>query len=304
MNIAKLKRWIRRPQDPMKACVIKLRNVLPEELYLKLLLFATALYWPNLRNPKTYNEKLQWLKLHYHLPEQTLMVDKITAKEFVSPIIGSEHIIPTLKVWDTVDEINLDELPQSFVLKTNQGCSNQGVIVVRDKKHFDFEEAKRRLNKAMKENPYSLTKEWPYKNITPKIFAEQYIENKKVGDLMDYKFFCFDGEVKALFIGSERSSGDVKFDYYDADFNHLNLIQEHPMSGKIMPKPDTFEQMKDIAAKLSKGIPHVRVDLYEVDGHIYFGELTFFHHGGIMPFHPQKWDLEFGSWIKLPQPNA
>lgn len=304
MDINKLKRWVRRPQDPMKACVIKLKNTLPEELYLKLLLFTTAGYWPNLKHPKTYNEKLQWMKLHYHVPEHTLMVDKITAKQYVESIIGSEHIIPTLKIWNSIDEIIIDELPQSFVLKTNQGCSNNGVFVVKNKASFDFEKAKERLSKALLDNPYPLTKEWPYKDIEPKVFAEKYIENKKIGDLMDYKFFCFNGEVKALFVGSERSSGDVKFDYYDADFNHLDLIQEHPMSGKILEKPETFEEMKKIASLLSQNMPHVRVDLYDVDGHIYFGELTFFHHSGIVPFHPQKWDYEFGSWIKLPQPNA
>ena len=304
MNFAKLKRWLRRPQDPLKACVIKFGKNLPEELYLKLLLFTTACYWPNLKHPKTYNEKLQWLKLHYHLPEQTLMVDKISAKQYVESLIGSEHIIPTLRIWNSVDEINIDDLPQSFVLKTNQGCSNNGVIVVKDKKLLDLEAAKEHLRMALLNNPFPLTKEWPYKDIEPKVFAEQYIENKKIGDLMDYKFFCFNGEVKALFIGSERGTGDVKFDYYDSNFNHLDLMQEHPMSGKIIEKPETFEEMKRIASILSQNMPHVRVDLYDVEGHIYFGELTFFHHGGIMPFHPQKWDYEFGSWIKLPTPNA
>ena len=119
-------------------------------------------------------------------------------------------------------------------------------------------------------------------------------------DLSDYKFFCFDGEVKALFVGTERQSGDVKFDYYDADFNHLDIVQSHPMSGKVIVKPDNFDQMKQLASKLSIGIPHVRVDMYNVSGKIYFGELTFFHHGGITPFHPEEWDNTFGSWIKLP----
>ncbi len=120
-------------------------------------------------------------------------------------------------------------------------------------------------------------------------------------DLPDYKFFCFDGKVKALFIGTERGTGNVKFDYFDTDFNHLDLIQQHPMSGKNISKPVCFDEMKDIASKLSKGIPHVRIDLYEVKGQIFFGEYTFYHHGGCVPFHPQKWDGIFGSWIKLPQ---
>lgn len=120
-------------------------------------------------------------------------------------------------------------------------------------------------------------------------------------DLPDYKFFCFDGEVKALFVGSERQSGNVKFDYFDADFNHLDLVQVHPMSDKKIPKPICFEEMKEVASKLSKGLPHVRIDLYEVKGKVYFGEYTFYHHGGCTPFHPQKWDEVFGSWIILPE---
>ena len=138
-----------------------------------------------------------------------------------------------------------------------------------------------------------------YKNIVPKVFAEEYVEDAS-RELRDYKFFCFDGEVKALFIGTERFSEEVKFDFFDADFNHLDLYQVHPMSGKDIPKPENFEDMKAIAAKLSKGFPHVRVDLYNVQGRIYFGEMTFYHHGGFAPFHPEKWDCEFGSWIKLP----
>lgn len=300
----KLKRWIHRPQDPMKALVLRYKNALPDELYLKLLLFTTACYWPNLKHPKTYNEKLQWLKLHDHRPEYTTMVDKITSKYYVANIIGEQYIIPTLKVYKSVDEINLDELPEKFVLKTNHSGSNTGVIICKDKSMFDLDSAKKALQKSLETDMYPSTREWPYKNIKPQVFVEQFMENNQVGDLMDYKFFCFDGVVRALFIGSERESGDVKFDYYDADFNHLDLVQEHPMSGKVMPKPTNFNEMKEIAAKLSKGLPHARIDLYDVEGKIYFGEITFYHHGGIMPFHPKKWDYEFGSWIKLPEPNA
>ena len=144
-----------------------------------------------------------------------------------------------------------------------------------------------------------MLREWPYKNVQKRIIAEEYIESYD-GDLADYKFFAFDGEVKALFIGTERGTGDVKFDFFDANFNHLDLVQSHPMSGKDIPIPTNFEKMKMLASKLSRGIPHVRVDLYNVKGDIYFGELTFFHHGGVTPFHPQEWDYTFGSWIKLP----
>ena len=133
-----------------------------------------------------------------------------------------------------------------------------------------------------------------------RIIAEEFIEGEG-NDLPDYKFFCFDGEVKALFVGTERATGNVKFDYFDVNFNHLDLVQTHPMSGRQIEKPACFDEMKEIAGKLSQGIPHVRIDLYEVKGRIFFGEYTFYHHGGCVPFHPKKWDDIFGSWIKLPE---
>lgn len=150
------------------------------------------------------------------------------------------------------------------------------------------------------QNYYLAGREWPYKNVPHRIIAEKYMEDKTVGELPDYKFFCFNGEVKAMFIGTERGTGDVKFDYFDANFNHLDIVQEHPMSGKVLSKPNCFEKMKELASKLSEGYPQLRVDLYNINGQIYFGELTLFHHGGIIPFHPESWDYEFGSWIKLP----
>lgn len=297
--IDKIKRWMRRPQDLFLGIVMSTCRLWPDALYLKCLVRFKAGYWPNLRNPNTYDEKLQWLKMYDHKPEYTKMVDKITAKEYVAGIIGDEYIIPTLKVYRNIDDIDLDELPDRFVLKTNNGSANNGVVICKDKSTFDLNRAKNKLMGSLTHNKYWLSREWPYKNIEPKIFAEQYMEAPG-GDLQDFKFFCFDGIVRALFVGSERSTGDVKFDYFDTDFNHLDIVQEHPMSGHSIEKPDNFELMKDIASKLSKGIPHVRVDLYNIKGNIYFGELTFYHHGGIVKFTPKEWDYTFGSWISLP----
>lgn len=273
----------------------------PDELYLKFLLKFTAGYWPNFKNPQTYDEKLQWLKMYDHRPDYTKMVDKIRAKEYVASIIGEEYIIQTLKIYESINDVDLEELPARFVLKTNNGSANMGVVICADKSKFDLESAKDKLAQSMRQNKYLKSREWPYKNIKPQVFAEQFMEDKATVDLKDYKFFCFDGVVRALFVGSERSSGDVKFDYYDAEFNHLNIVQEHPMSGASIEKPRNFELMKELASKLSKGIPQVRVDLYDIEGRIYFGELTFFHHGGIVPFNPKEWDYTFGSWIKLPK---
>lgn len=255
----------------------------------------------NLKSPQSFNEKIQWLKLYDHRPEYTMMVDKYRVKKYVAEVIGEEYIVPTLGVWDKPEQIDWDALPDRFVLKTTHGGGNQGVVICKDKKNFDCSQAISKLNASLRQDIYHSLREWPYKDVPKRIIAEAYIKpDPDLNDLPDYKFFCFDGEVKALFIGSERQTGNVKFDYYDADFNHLDLIQVHPMSGKVIEKPLNFEIMKSLAAKLSAGIPHVRIDLYNVKGKIYFGEMTFYHHGGIVPFHPEKWDFEFGSWIKLP----
>ena len=274
---------------------------LPDKLYIQLMFYFKMGYMLNLQNPKTFNEKIQWLKLYYRKPEFTMMVDKYAVKKYVASIIGEEYIIPTLCVWDRPEEIEWEKLPNQFVLKTTHGGGSTGVVICKDKATFDKEKAVSKLKQSMKQDIYRYLKEWPYKNIDKRIIAEQYINPApNQNDLPDYKFFCFNGNVKALFVGTERQSGNVKFDYFDADFNHLDIIQQHPMSGRKLQKPTNFEEMKQIASKLSKGIPQVRIDLYDVQGKIYFGEMTFSHHGGVVPFHPEKWDYEFGSWINLP----
>ena len=275
-------------------------NRMSDERYLRFLWKLKKRKDLDLDNPQTYNEKLQWLKLYDRKPLYTKIVDKISVKDYVSDIIGKEYIIPTLAVWDNPNQISLENLPDRFVLKTNNGSSSAGVIVCKNKQHFDLDKAKKQLSKSLKGSVWLDMREWPYKDIKPKVCAEDYIEDA-TGELTDYKFFCFDGEVKALFIATERFSEEVKFDFFDTDFNHLDLYQVHPMSGKVFSKPNGFDEMKAIAAKLSKGFPHVRVDLYNVNGKIYFGEITFYHHGGFAPFHPEKWDYIFGSWIKLPK---
>ena len=280
---------------------IKTCRWLPDKPYLQILYLLKMGSVLHLKNPSTYNEKINWLKLYNRKPEYTMMVDKYAVKDYVAKIIGREHVIPTLGAWDTPEAIEWDALPNQFVLKTSMGGGNLGVVICKDKASFNKEEAIRKLQKAMKQDLYKNLREWPYKNVRKRILAETYMEDDTTKELRDYKFFAFDGEVKALFIATERGSGDVKFDYFDADFNHLDLVQQHPMSGVDIPKPVCFEEMKAIAGKLSVGLPHVRVDLYEVNGKVFFGEYTFSHHGGIVPFHPEKWDYEFGSWIKLPE---
>ena len=198
--------------------LLKFGFVLPDKLYLGLLLKTRCGYWPNWSAPKTYNEKLQWLKLYNRRPEYSKMVDKFAVKEYVASLIDKKYIIPTLGVWDKPEEIDWDSLPSSFVLKTTHGGGNTGVVICRNKESLDKQEAITKLRSSLKQDLYKTVREWPYKNVPRRIIAEQFIEGEN-GDLPDYKFFCFDGVVKALFVGSERGSGDVKFDYYDDDFN-------------------------------------------------------------------------------------
>lgn len=298
----KIAQWGKDPMRFYNGLLLKFSPLLPDKFFLSCMVRVRCGYWPNWKAPHTFNEKLQWLKLYYRRSEYTTMVDKYAVKDYVAKIIGEKYVIPTLGVWDKPEDIDWGSLPNRFVLKTTHGGGNTGVVICKDKASFDIEKAIEKLNKSLKQDLYRTLREWPYKNVPRRILAEQFIESAG-GDLPDYKFFCFNGVVKALFIGTERGSGDVKFDYFDADFNHLDLVQFHPMSGKQLPKPSNFEEMKQIACKLSQGMPHVRVDLYDVNGIIYFGELTFYHHGGVTPFHPKEWDDIFGSWLILPSTN-
>lgn len=277
----------------------KLVSLLPDKYFIKLKWYGRRMpYKLNLKHPRTYSEKLQWIKLYDHNPLYTTLVDKYRVKEYVEERIGAEHVIPLLGAWDSVDEIEWDKLPNQFVLKVNHDCGGQ--VICKDKSKLDIESTKVKLRLAFTKNYYFEGREWPYKNVQPKVFAEAYMEDE-YGELRDYKFFCFDGDVKAMFIATERNSGEeVKFDFFDADFNHLPFTQGHPNAPVQPAKPKGFEEMKALAAKLSKGLREVRVDFYDVNGHVYFGEFTFFHFGGIVEFHPVEWDYTFGEWIKLP----
>lgn len=256
----------------------------------------------NLKSPQTFNEKLQWLKLNDRRPEYSKMVDKYEVKKYVSEIIGDEYVFPVVGgPWNSFDEIDFSLLPDQFVLKTTHDCG--GILICKDKTKFDIDKARKFINTHLKTNYYLTSREWPYKNVKPRIFAEQYMEDESGYELKDYKWFCFNGNPKALFIAMDRGveGEETKFDFYDDNFNHLPFTNGHPNSPKPAPKPVGFDKMKELASKLSEGIPHVRVDFYDINGHIYFGELTFYHWSGMVPFEPEEWDYTFGSWIKLPE---
>lgn len=275
------------------------RHFINPEKFLKKKFQVRMGYPLDLENPKTYNEKLQWLKLHDRNPDYTTMVDKFAVKKYVADKIGEQYIIPTLGVWDRFEDIDFDKLPNQFVLKCTHDSG--GIAICKDKANFDFKAAKKKINKSLRTNYYYSGFEWPYKNVSPRIIAEKYMVDESGYELKDYKFFCFNGEVKALFIATERQKEgtDVKFDFFDENFQHLPFKQGHE-NAKVTPKkPMCFEEMKTVAETLSKGLKEVRVDLYEVNGKLYFGEMTFFHHGGWTPFEPESWDVTFGEWIDL-----
>lgn len=259
----------------------------------------------NLKSPQTFMEKQNWLKLYDRNPFYTTLVDKVEVKKYVASIIGNQYIIPTLEVWDSVDEIDFDILPQQFVLKCNHN-SGKGMYICKDKSKIDIDKVKKGLKEGLKENYYLHSREWPYKNVKRRILAEKYMIDSKTNELRDYKFFCFDGVVKALFVATDRSKedGETKFDFFDADYNHLPFTNGHPNADILPEKPKCFEEMKIVASKLSKGIPSVRIDLYEIDGSVYFGEMTLTHWGGFTPFKPDCWDSIFGEWIYLPEINS
>lgn len=281
--------------------VLLKRRIVKPEKHIRRMFYRRVGYPLNLDNPKTYNEKLQWLKLYWHYPLLTTLVDKHLVKDYVAKEIGKQFIIPTLGVWDNVNDIDWESLPEQFVLKCTHDSG--GIVICQDKAHLDKGAIQKRLKKCMSRNFYYSCYEWPYKNVVPRIIAEPLIKDPQNADLKDYKFFCFDGEVKAMYVATERNKkdGEVKFDFFDSDFNHLPFSQGHPNSSLVIDKPLCFEEMKELACKLSSKFPHVRVDFYEVDGKILFGELTFFHMAGWAKFSPQEWDSVFGSWLNLPK---
>ena len=272
---------------------------MPTKIYLKLRYWVVFKKRLNLHAPKTYNEKLQWMKVYDHNPTYHTLVDKYLVRDYVSNLIGEDYLIPLLGVWNKFDDINFEELPSEFVLKCSHDSGS--VLICKDKSKFDINKARKWFNEAQKRSQYRAGREWAYKGLTPKIIAEKFMVDDSGLGLNDYKFFCFNGEIKAMFIATDRGvlGKEVKFDFFDSEFNHLPVKHGHENAPITPTRPNRFDDMKVLAKKLSAGLRHVRVDLYNVNGKIYFGELTFYHHCGFVPFEPQEWDYTFGSWIDI-----
>ena len=275
---------------------------LPDEPYIKLFYYATTGRKLNLKNPTTFEDKQQWLKLHDRQERYTDLADKLKVREHIKKTIGEEYSFPLLGHWDTFDEIDFDKLPERFVLKCNHDSGS--VRVIKNKSALtekEIDTLRNHFNKRVKKSFYFAGREYPYKNIKPCILAEQYMSDDKqeLSSLNDYKFYCFHGEPKIVLIVTDRAT-DCRYDYYDNDFNHLDLRYGKCRDDDKIKKPSYFEEMKEIAAKLSENIPFVRIDLYEVNGHVYFGEYTFFDGGGFQWLKPDSWEYKMGEWIHIP----
>ena len=286
----------------LKSMLKRCTRILSDKAYIRLAFFRRLRRFPDLKAPKTFNEKLQWLKLYNRKPEYTIMVDKYEAKKYVAEKLGEEYIIPTLGVWDRFEDIDFDALPDQFVLKCTHDSG--GLVICRDKSKLDKEKARQKIEKSLKTNYFWQCREWPYKNVKPRIIAEKYMVDESGYDLKDYKFFCFDGKVKLCMIERDRAKGrnGHAVDFFDRNFGHQNItVDGYPNAAQAYEKPTNYDELIAIAEKLATDIPHIRVDLYNINSRCYFGELTFFQASGCIQFSPPEWDKVLGGWIELPK---
>lgn len=278
-----------------------LYNNMDDKKFIEKMFKATMDYPLNLEKPKSFNEKLQWLKLYDRNPLYTKLVDKYKVREYISEKIGEDYLIPLLGVWDDPEEIDFDSLPNKFVLKCNHN-SGLGMCICTDKSKIDIKKVKNELKSGLAQNYYLNGREWPYKNVSRKIICEKYMTDETGKNLRDYKFYCFDGKPKIVGIYQDRNSDkETTGDFFDMNFEWVDLKFGMPNALNKPQKPQKFQEMIKIAEILSEGMPEVRVDLYISNNKIYFGELTFFDGGGFDKIEPLEWDYKLGSWIKLPK---
>lgn len=297
-----IKEYVKHPALLGEGMLVHFGQWLPDSTYLKLMFRLKMGSRLNLKNPRTFSEKLQWLKLYNRQPEYTTMVDKYAVKEYVAGIIGEEYIMPTLGVWDRPEDINWETLPNQFVLKTTHGGGSTGVVICKDKDSFDKQKAIDKLNESLKMDIYHLFREWPYKNVPKRIIAEKFITpSPNEDDLPDYKFFCFNGVPKYCQVIGGRNTTET-IDFFDLNWNHqpFHEPRKFPHADPQPQPPQHFELMIWLARKLAANKPFSRIDFYDVNGRVLFGEITFYPTSGMGGFDPKEWDYKFGDLIKLP----
>lgn len=281
----------------MKSFILLAAGLVPDKTYIKYVAKGKLGYSIDINHPKTFNEKLNWLKLYGRNPLYTKMADKYEAKKIVAERIGEQYVVKNLGYWRSFDEIDFDALPNQFVLKCTHDSS--GAIICRDKNTFDKLSARRKINLSLKMNYFYACREWPYKNIPHRIIADELLNDHSGKELNDYKFWCFNGVPKYMYCTVK--SNDVYENFYDMDFKPVNIDHGFRRRAPEFAKPEAFELMKELAGKLSAGIPFVRIDFFYVDGKVYFGEYTFYDWAGLQPFKTYQQDLELGKLIELPK---
>lgn len=300
----KIKRLLMNPKILVRYFLTtKYSSIIPDKTCIKILYRLYMGKNLDLENPTTFNEKLQWLKLYDRKQVYTIFVDKYNVRNYISEQIGEKYLIPLLGVWDRFDDIDFDTLPEQFVLKVTHDSG--GIVICKDKSSFDLKVARNKINSCFKRNYYWIGREWAYKNLTPRIIAEKYMVDKSEDELIDYKFMCFNGKVKCIFVCHNRNSeSGLNIDIHDNDWNLMPVMRPGAQnSGQTIEKPKNFEKMIAYSEKLSMNIPFIRVDFYETSGQLYFGELTFFPNAGFKGFVPESYDYLLGSWIDLPNRN-
>lgn len=307
----KIKKYIGHPSNiVLFFCVHGLFNWMPDEPYMKLVYKLRLGEKSDLKNPQTFSEKIQWLKLHDRKDLYTRLVDKYEAKRHVSSLIGEEYVVPNYGVWNSFDDIDFDILPNQFVLKTTHDAN--GVYIVKNKENMDIKKARKFLNYHLNTNFWWPFREWTYKNVKPRIIAEKFLFEDSVGgstdkrfsDLINYKFYCFDGVPRFLYCEvtdfSNDTKGECRLSFFDMKFNPAPFGRnDHEPVPKEVMKPNNFNEMVGIASKLSNGIPFVRIDLYDINGNIYFSEYTFSPGAGQTPFSPSEWERRIGEYINI-----
>lgn len=270
---------------------------LDDEKYLKLMYWAKFGQKLNLINPINYNEKVQWLKLNVRDDILAKLVDKHSVKDYVSKLIGEEHIIPTLGVWNSLEDVDIESLPsEGFVLKTTHDSG--GVYICKNKKEYNIKEAKRIISKSLNRNYYWGGREWPYKNVTPRVIAEPFLVDESGVELKDYKVFCFNGKARMIQVDYDRFISH-KRNLYDTDWNYISAEIKYPTSDRLIMKPLCLDKLIELAEVLSQGFIHARVDLYVIKDKIYFGEITFFHGSGYECFRPASFGKTVGDWMSI-----